>query len=711
MPSTITTDLFNIATSGVNASNRLLQTTSSNIANVNTEGYVRERTSFVSQLAGGVGRGTTARVIDQFAQNQLRRDTTTVGEWEVYENKINAIDNILASEANSLASGLSNIFAAIQTAADDPSSVVSREVVLGEARQFLSQIGNISGFLEREEDELNLQFNDSIEQANSLIEAIGTLNQAIVVAEGNNPDVEPGALLNQRDLAINQLASLLSIEIRDGAGVGNTINVSLSSGESLVLDDGSFNLLALGSSADLTTQELQLTTSFENKNNTVINVREDNLGGSIGGLFRFRDEVLGIAQRDIGQLAVAFGDAMNSQNRLGLDLDQQLGGNIFALPEFTGLPFDGTSGDLTVNGRFTAGEGVNVTDADIKITVTGVDGSAPPQPDEITIEFLEGNGEPKRDESGNPVIFTGVTVGAGFSEIEGGIDIEFDTTEAYAVDNEFLLQPVKFAGSDIALATNRPEDLAFALPIRVTPDADNFGDLKVTATRVTNTTVGTGTDRSAFDGAGDIDDVASSPSATLGAPAQIVFDSASQFTVLDSAGNTITVVTGVTDYQNLLAQAQASGAGPAWPAAFSSLEDYPGYDVSLEGEPAAGDRFTFEYNTGGLDDNRNAILLAQLQEEGLVQLSSQSDNQARTLHEAYSSLVGAVGSESANADITLQAAEALKAESSEWLNSVSGVSLDEEAANLIRFQQSYSAAARILSTAQTLFDTLLSAVR
>jgi flagellar hook-associated protein 1 FlgK len=711
MPSTITTDLFNIATSGVNASNQLLQTTSSNIANVNTEGYVRERTSFVSQLGGGVGRGTTARVIDQFAQNQLRRDTTTVGEWEVYENKINAIDNILASEANSLASGLSNMFAAIQTAADDPSSVVSREVVLGEARQFLSQIGNISGFLEREEDELNLQFNDSIEQANSLIEAIGTLNKAIVVAEGNNPDVEPGALLNQRDLAINQLASLLSIEIRDGAGVGNTINVSLSSGESLVLDDGSFNLLALGSSADLTTQELQLTTSFENKNNTVINVREDNLGGSIGGLFRFRDEVLGVAQRDIGQLAVAFGDAINSQNRLGLDLDQQLGGDIFALPEFTGLPFDGTSGDLTVNGRFTAGEGINVTDADIKITVTSVDASVPPQPDEITIEFLEGNGDPKLDESGNPVIFTGVTVGAGFTDIEGGIDIGFDTTESYAVDNEFLLQPTKFAGSDIALATNRPEDLAFALPIRVTPDVDNFGDLKVTATRVTNTTVGTGTDRSAFDGTGDIDDVASSPSATLGAPAQIVFDSSSQFTVFDSAGNTITVVTGISDYQNLLAQAQASGAGPAWPAAFSSLEDYPGYDVSLEGEPAAGDSFTFEYNTNGLDDNRNAILLAQLQEEGLVQLSSQSDNQTRTLHEAYSSLVGAVGSESANADITLQAAEALKAESSEWLNSVSGVSLDEEAANLIRFQQSYSAAARILSTAQTLFDTLLSAVR
>ena len=150
MASTITSDLFSIATSGVNASNQLLQTTSSNIANLNTEGYIRQSTTFVSQLSGGVGQGTTARVIDQFTQNQLRRDITTVGELAVYEDKINSIDNILASEANSLATGLSEFFASIQTAADDPSSVVSRSTVFNEANQFLSQVTTISEFLESE---------------------------------------------------------------------------------------------------------------------------------------------------------------------------------------------------------------------------------------------------------------------------------------------------------------------------------------------------------------------------------------------------------------------------------------------------------------------------------------------------------------------------------------------------------------------------------
>ncbi len=709
MSSTITSDLFSIAKTGVNASNQLLQTTGSNIANVNTEGYVRERTSFTSQLGGGVGQGTTERVINQFALNQLRRDITSVGELATYEAKINSIDNLLASEANSLANGLSEFFASIQTAVDDPSSVVSREVVLGEARQFISQVDTISDFLAEEEDELNLQFEDSINRANSLIENIGTLNQAIIVAEGNSSNREPGTLLNQRDAAINDLAELLSIEVRDGAGAGNALTVSLTSGESLVLDDGSFNLLALSNQADSFSRDLRLTTSFENKNNTVINVSEDDLGGSIGGLFRFRDEVLGVAQRDIGQLAVALGDAINAQNNLGLDLDGQLGGDIFLLPEFTGLPFEGTNGNLTIDGRFTPGQGSNVTDADIKITVTSVDGTN--QPDEITIELLEGNGTPKLDADNNPIVFTNVAVGSGFNAIEGGIEIEFDSASTYTVGDEFLLQPTKFAGSNTELATTRPEDLAFALPIRVTPDLNNFGDLQVTSTVITNTTVGVGSDRSGFNGAGDIDDVASSPSATVGAPAQIVFDSSSQFTVLDNAGNTITVVTGVTDFENLLAQAEANGAAPAYPAAFSALDDYPGYDVSLDGEPQPGDSFTFEFNTNGFDDNRNAVILADLQESGLVQLSSISSNQNATLHEAYASLVGSVGAQSANADITLQAAQALQTESSELFNSVSGVSLDEEAANLVRFQQSYSASAQILATAQTLFDTILSVVR
>ena len=120
---------------------------------------------------------------------------------------------------------------------------------------------------------------------------------------------------------------------------------------------------------------------------------------------------------------------------------------------------------------------------------------------------------------------------------------------------------------------------------------------------------------------------------------------------------------------------------------------------------------TISYNTDGSYDNTNALSLASLQKQGLTKLSTNSVSQPRTLHESYSTLVSRVGEDASSASIALQAAEAMKVQSTDWFDSVSGVSLDEEAANLVRYQQSYAAAARILSTAQELFNTILSSVR
>ena len=149
---TRTTDLFSIATSGVNASNQLLTTAGNNIANVNTEGFVRERTNFVAQLAGGVGESTTERVLNVFAQNQLRRDTTMQSEFDAFYTKASVLDNVFASESNSIASSMSRFFAAVQTASDDPTSIASRQSVLTEAQSMVGQIGTMTGFLRQKEE-------------------------------------------------------------------------------------------------------------------------------------------------------------------------------------------------------------------------------------------------------------------------------------------------------------------------------------------------------------------------------------------------------------------------------------------------------------------------------------------------------------------------------------------------------------------------------
>jgi len=466
----------------------------------------------------------------------------------------------------------------------------------------------------------------------------------------------------------------------------------------VVLENGAFNLFEVNTDADLSLKQLTLQTNFgsQTKADASLRIQESDLGGALGGLFGYRNEVLGPTMRDVGQLSIAFADAMNEQNKLGMDLDGQLGSNIFDIPSFRGLAYADTNGDYVVTAQVTEGMGAELTDADYKIEVTAVSGGAP---SELEITFLNADGTPKKDGSGNDIVFSNFPVSSGFNELPGGIEVDFAGTSSYTVGNEFLIQPTKTIASKIDFSTMRPEDLAFATPVRGQADSTNLGDASVVNVAVSNTTLGTGIDRSAFDGAGGID---------TGAPAQIVFTAPDTFDVVDGTGAVMASVTGTTDLNNLIEQAKNSGT---WPAGLSGLTDYPGYDISLDGVPRAGDSFSLAYNTDGFNDNSNALNLAALQNENLVQVSSEATNTPRTFQDAYASMVGRIGEDAAMAKVSLASAEAMQVQSENWFQSVSGVSLDEEAANLIKYQQSYAAAARILTTAQELFNTILQSAR
>ncbi|MGJ8681960.1 FlgK family flagellar hook-associated protein [Paraglaciecola sp.] len=708
--------LFSIARSGVDASNQLLRTTGHNIANVNTEGYVRERTMFQSQATGGVGQGSTERVINTFAQNQLRRDTTMHSEFETYYQKTSVLDNVFASEANSISKSMSRFFGSMQTSTDDPTSIAARQLVLGEAESLMGQISTVTGFLREKEQELNIEVTTNINKVNSLINSIGELNEAIRTNQSNNLFDEPGTLKNQRDNAILELSSLLSIETRvDPTDTGGLL-VNLTSGESLVLQDGSLNLFEVNNDADQNYKSLRLTS---NGKPTTLNLTETNLGGAIGGLFRYRDEVLETSRRDLGQVALAVTESLNTQNRLGMDFDGQLGGDIFTLPDITGLEHPDNVGTVgVVTGRITQGAAGQITSADYEVTINTITAGAPPTLD-VTVAAINPDGSAVLDVNGNPISqnYPALDAAGGtFTPVIGGLELEFSAGAAYTAGDKYILQPTKNSADRIEVSMTRPEDLALASPIHAEGDINNLGDAKVISTTVTNTFIDNtfaDTRASGFDNAGGIHGPGASPTGGggVGAPAEILFTAADTYQVLDSAGTVITTVTGTTDFNNMLAQAEASGAAPAWPAAFSAMDDYPGYDLSIQGVPKAGDSFGIGFNTDGLNDNRNALSLSDLQNQNIMQLNNSGSGEPVSFHEAYANIVSDIGQKSSSADISLQAAAALKTQSKDWFDSVSGVSLDEEAANLVRFQQSYSAAARLLGTAQDLFNTILGVVR
>lgn len=709
-------DLFTMATSGLNASNKLLATTSNNIANINSEGYVRERTEFTSRLEGGVDFGFTDRVLDVFAQNQLRRDTSEVGEQQAFYDRVEGVDNILASEANSISASMTRFFSALQTASDDPTNMPSRDSVIGEASGMLSRINQLGDYLKVKEEEVELQIQDSVSTANDLITQIASLNEAIQVVKGSSTVDTPSQLLNQRDLAIMELAELVAIDVRDSSNASGGIVVSLKSGESLVMADGSFNAFAIGGDPDYTNRDIKLQTTYEApKTNTTINVLEQNLGGALGGIYRYREQVLEPAQRDLGKLATSLADTLNTQNRQGMDLDLQLGSDIFAIAEFKGINYPGNA-DLSVgvSGRITPGAGGEITSSDYKITVLTSPSGTPPTFD-IEVAAVTTDGLPEVDSDNNPITETlTVTAEKGtYNATIGGIELEFDDGAAYTEGDAFLIQPTRLAAANLTMATTRAEDLAFAKPLRVTQSIDNLGDAALIDTTISNSVVDlTFNDSlaSAFNGNLGLQDASESPSPTFGAPVKVRFTAQDAYEVLDSNDQVITAVTDASDLNNLLAQAKENGS-PAWPAEFAALDDYPGYDFSLQGNPMAGDEFSLEYNTNGVNDNRNAIEMASLQQQDHVNLSNSGYTNKATFTEAYASLVGQVGAAAAGSKIDLEAAKIMQVQSSTWFESTAGVSLDEEAANLVQFQQSYAAAARILTTAQEMFETILAAAR
>mgnify|MGYP000306623231 CR=1 FL=1 len=705
-------DLFSIAKSGVNASNRLLQTTSNNIANINTEGYIRERTEFKSELVGGVDKGFTDRVFSVFAQNQLRRDITQVGEYQAIYDRSASLDNVLASEANSISSSMTRFFASVQTASDDPTNMPARDAVLGEAEGLVKRINTLGDFMQVKESEIEQQIQDSVKNANALITQIGDLNRNIAVLAGTSNVDTPSKLLNERDLAIQKLAEYVSIETRKSPNNDGGLVVNLTSGESLVLADGQFNVFAAGGSPDYTNRQLVLSTQFNSsyKEETTLNVREENLGGALGGLFHYREEILEPAQRDLGKLAMGLADALNTQNRQGMDLDQQLGGDIFTLPNFRGINYPGNSDlGLGVQGRFTGGQGGEISNSDYRVTVLSAPAGAPASM-QIQVEAMNNDDTPQLNVDGQPIVETyTVTAQAGeFNRIMGGIELEFASGAAYSVGDAFLFQPLRSTASNLSVATGRAEDLAFAKPLRVDTGADNLGDARVTLTTISNSLVDNSFANpsvSAFNGAGGLHTAADTPAGSPGAPTQIRFTDEFSYQVLDADSNVLGTVTNASDLNNLIDQAKQD---PAWPSFFGTLENYPGYDFSLEGRPKAGDVINISFNTDGLADNRNVVEMAGLQQRDLVRQSTGSNANKATFNEAYASIVADVGSATSSAKINLEAAKVMQQQSADWHESTSGVSLDEEAANLIQYQQSYAAAARILSTAQELFDTILS---
>ena len=203
---------------GVLNSQRLLNSTSNNINNVSTEGYIRKDTiTYTSVVNWGVGDTYTRRIYDQYVQRQLFTDTANSAYYHAYSEGLNVADNVLSDPDMSIANSISNFFDSLSTATDSPTSSGSRETALAKLRDVVTRFTTTSDNLLSSLSDVNAKIHDSVDDINSYTKAICDLNDEIRTLSISNTETRNEVymqMLDERDRLVGKLAEQVSINVQ-----------------------------------------------------------------------------------------------------------------------------------------------------------------------------------------------------------------------------------------------------------------------------------------------------------------------------------------------------------------------------------------------------------------------------------------------------------------------------------------------------------------
>lgn len=669
----MSSSILNIGVQALNANQTALSNTGQNIANVNTEGYTRQTVTFGTQDPPILGVEVTdiARITDQFLVRQVWADQSVLSSNEAFSEKIALLDKMLVSESSSLSTSMDSYFESLQQVVDDPLFIANRELFLAEAQSLANSFTDFDANLREQGELINTELRSMTNTVNSITQNIAELNVQIGTLEASGQN--SNSLQDKRDLLVKELSGYISIDVIEQKG--STYNVMMGQGQPLVIGSSAAQLQLRNSESDPSQLDIFMV------NGDISAKVTGQLGqGAIGGLQRYQEEVLNPTISEVGRLAIVFSETMNEQHRKGMDLNGDFGENLFA-PIEMGQVTANSSNKTSANSAYVNFYDVtDLTASDYEVKFNGID--------DFTVtrlsdgrefemsEFVDIGTLPADQQSlGQDKVFEWVDNRLKISL--DGMTVHLDASSSYSPGDSFLVQPTRTGAQLMDTEITNPKLLALASPLRVEPATTNSGNAEITGIEIISAK-----DTSAL----------RSGAATL--PLEIVFNAPADgsdvatFTVYDMSDPDNPVV--FDGMENL----EYTEGEPI------ALEDY---QITLDNQPNPGDRFTIEQNTDGFSDNTNALAMSDFQDTPLVNGFSYQDT--------YGQMLAKVGTQASTSEIAYNSSKAVLTSSENALQSVAGVNLDEEAANLVKFQQAYSASAQLISAFQTIFDSLIGAVR
>ena len=676
--------LLNIGMSGLNAAQGSLSVLSNNIANVNTPGYSRQRTTqnaSANNQYGGVyiGSGTTLadvrRIYNDFLGAAYQSSTALNSDATAYAGQAAAIDKTLSDKSTGMSAVLSAFFASLQTAAATPSDVSARQLLVTSAQTLSNRFNAISTQLTQQKESINSQLSTMSDQVNKLTSSIASLNTQIATAQGSSTSA-PANLLDARNEAVRSLNELIGVTATEKNG---QFSITTGTGQSLVEGGVANTISAVPSKTDNSQYTIQL-----NMGDTPMDIGNVVSGGSIGGLLRYRSDALIPAINDLGRIAIATADSVNSQLGQGLDLNSDFGSSLFS----------DINSAAAIAQRSQAASGNSAGSGNLNVTIAD---SSKLSTFDYKVTFTSGN-------QYNVVRSDGKAMGSFDTTttpppVIDGFTLALDGKGPMAAGDSFKVSPTATGASNISVDLKDPNKLAFAAPLAGNASTTNTGTGTFTPPTLTLPI--------------DINGGAASAQLRTGIensmPVKMVFgkpaaDGTQSYTVSDAQGNPIGT--------GSIIPGQGNKVSISVPMRDASGTLIPGksfsFDTTVAGTPANGDSTTFSFNSGATSDGRNAQQLLGLQTKATV--GAVDGNAGVSLVSANSRLVSQVGSKAAQANTDSTATGALLAANKAASNSVSQVNLDEEAGDMIKFQQYYTASSQIIKAAQETFSTLINAL-
>ncbi len=679
-------DLLNVSVSGLLTAGRALATVSHNVANVDTPGYSRQVVTSATRPASATGVGYLGsgvevteirRNYDDLVTRDLRNVTSSHSQVDTLSGLSDEVDNLLADSSTGLSPALEDFFSSVSDVADNPTATASRQTLLGASETLARRMNTQGQRLNDIDHRVNSELRSQVSQVNDLAEHIATLNTAITDARGMVGGGEPNDLLDQRDEVLRQLAE--KVPVRTMIQGDGSMSVFVGKGQGLVIGTQIQQLAVVSNPYNLSRLEIGLKGA---ESQGSISGQID--GGSIGGLLRFRDEVLEPTRNSLGRIAAGLAEDVNTQHKMGIDRNGELGGDLFKAGEAEVAPRVGNSNSsdptLALKLSATVTNANALTNSNYQVDVTETGYSITRLSDGSVVKTIDNTLDPPET---LPV------------EVDGfSLSVKSGTGEP---GDSFLVRPTRVAADGMQVLIQDPNKLAAGSPVTTALTKNNIGDGHISAGQVVDPT------NAAF----------TSTPGTLTPPLLIKFneldpDIGVSYSLYDNSDpNNPVLIDGIGDEQGRIPYNSATGTGtevfPAVGSNSESIHDF-GYRVTLSGNPKPGDSFTVGYNQAGSGDNRNMLALASMQSENRL------DKGNTTFQGGYGSVISEVGVSARRAKTDLTAQTALLSQAKANRESISGVNLDEEAADLLRYQQAYQASAQVIATANTLFQSILGVV-